>query len=132
MEKIWTDINFETYQLSLKDGPVDLLKMNDEHLELLDEHQLLVQSLASNKYLAYYEERVLKWQRGLSNVNETIKLVSDVQKTWSFLINLFIYSQEVKKELPEDSLKFVDIDKYVRGILDQATQIKNISEFSNL
>ena len=92
--------------------------MNDDHLELLDEHQLLVQSLASNKYLAYYEERALKWQKGLSNVNETIKVVSDVQKTWSFLINLFIYSQEVKKELPEDSLKFVEIDRHVRGILE--------------
>ncbi len=61
LEKIWSDINFETNQLALKDGPVDLLKMNDDHLELLDEHQLLVQSLASNKYLAYYEERVLRW-----------------------------------------------------------------------
>jgi dynein heavy chain len=53
----------------------------------------------------------LKWQKGLANVNETIRLLSEVQKTWSFLINLFIYSQEVIKELPEDSKKFIGIDK---------------------
>jgi dynein heavy chain len=30
---------------------------------------------------------------------------------------LFIHSDEVKKELPKESLKFVDIDKEVRRIL---------------
>jgi dynein heavy chain len=35
----------------------------------------------------------------------------------TFLENLFIGSEEVKKELPRESEKFVDIDKEVKGIL---------------
>ncbi|MCP4294103.1 MAG: hypothetical protein GY786_00660 [Proteobacteria bacterium] len=82
--------------------------------------------MASNKYLSYYEERVLKWQKGLANVNETIRLLSEVQKTWSFLINLFIYSEEVKKELPKESLHFIKIDKHVKEILNLAQSKNNI------
>jgi hypothetical protein len=33
------------------------------------------------------------------------------------LENLFIHSEEVKKELPKESIKFIDIDKNVKEIL---------------
>lgn len=105
--------------------------MNDEHIEILDDHQLVIQGIAANKFLAYYEQRVLIWQKGLANVNETIRLLSEVQKTWSFLINLFIYSEEVKKELPEDSLKFIGIDEQVKDTLKEGLKNLNIFKFSN-
>lgn len=41
----------------------------------------------------------------------------DVQKNWSFLENLFIGSEEVKKELPVESEKFVDIDIQIKEIM---------------
>ena len=131
IEEQWNLLEFEQTPLKLKDGSINLLKMNDEHLELLDDHQLLIQSIASNKFLAYYEARVLKWQKGLANVNETIRLLSEVQKTWSFLINLFIYSEEVKKELPKESKHFIEIDRHVRAILKISASKSNIFEFSN-
>jgi dynein heavy chain len=33
------------------------------------------------------------------------------------LENLFIHSEEVKKELPKDSERFIEIDKEVKSIL---------------
>ena len=127
----WSSIEFECTDLELKDGLFKTLKMNDENLEMLDDHQLLIQSIASNKYLAYYEQEVLKWQKGLASVNETIRLLSEVQKTWSFLINLFIYSEEVKKELPKESHDFIKIDQDVKEILQFGSKMSNIFEFSN-
>lgn len=44
-------------------------------------------------------------------------MVGDVQRSWSFLENLFIHSEEVKKELPEESRRFINIDKDVRTLL---------------
>ena len=43
--------------------------------------------------------------------------MAEVQRSWSFLENLFIHSEEVKKELPKESERFVDIDKEVKMIL---------------
>lgn len=64
-------------------------------------------------------------------MNETIRLLSEVQKTWSFLINLFIYSEEVKKELPKESHDFIKIDQDVKEILTFGNKQNNIFEFSN-
>jgi dynein heavy chain len=41
-------------------------------------------------------------------------IISEVQKTWAFLENLFIGSEEVKKELPNESKSFIGIDKDVK------------------
>ena len=131
IKDLWDDIFFLNSKLELKDGTFTILKMDDEHVELLDDHQLLIQSITSNKYLAYYEKEAFKWQKGLSNVNETIRLLSEVQKTWSFLINLFIYSEEVKKELPNESQEFEKIDKKVKKILKNGQTTNNIFEFCN-
>jgi dynein heavy chain len=132
IKSTWEKINFEQHILKLKDIDLTTLKINDENLETLDDHQLLIQSIASNKYLAYYEEEALHWQKGLANVNESVRLLSEVQKTWSFLINLFIYSEEVKRELPHESQEFIKIDAKVKRILNKGLDIKNVFNFSNL
>jgi dynein heavy chain len=57
-------------------------------------------------------------------------MLSEVQRSWSFLENLFIHSDEVKKELPKESIKFVEIDKTVRDILKDGYNKKKAIEFS--
>jgi dynein heavy chain len=52
-----------------------------------------------------------------------------VFRTWSFLEGLFIHSEEVKKELPKESIKFIEIDKSVKAILTEAFKIKKPLEF---
>jgi dynein heavy chain len=44
----------------------------------------------------------------------------EVQRSWSFLESLFIHSEEVKKELPNESVKFISIDKDVKTVLTDA------------
>ena len=47
-------------------------------------------------------------------MSEVTLVLADVSRAWSFLENLFIHSEEVKKELPNESEKFVDIDRNVK------------------
>lgn len=56
-----------------------------------------------SKYIGYFEKAVEKWKSDLGSVYDVIQCLIDVQKTWSFLENLFIGSEEVKKELPNES-----------------------------
>lgn len=55
----------------------------------------------------------------------------DVQKHWSFLINLFISSEEVKKELPKESEFFIQIDQRVKKVLKFGENKKFILDFAN-
>ncbi len=68
----------------------------------------------------------------MGSVYDVVQLLSDVQKTWSFLENLFIHSEEVKKELPEISQQFVSIDKNMREIMQKGGEVKNILKFCTI
>ena len=132
IEELWRTVYFEFIPLELKDQRLEMLKMPDEFLEVLDDHQMMVQTIAGNKHMSYYETEVNKWLRGLSSINECVRLLSEVQKTWSFLINLFIYSQEVKKELPSETEHFKKIHSVVQQLLAEGKRTSNIFEFSNM
>ena len=56
-----------------------------------------------SKYISYFEETVEHWKIDLGSIYDVVGLLIDVQKSWSFLENLFIHSEEVKKELPNES-----------------------------
>ena len=53
----------------------------------------------------------------------------EIQGTWSFLEKHFIHSDEVKKQLPEESKMFVKVDEAVKRILKDAYEKKNCLKF---
>lgn len=58
-------------------------------------------------------------------------LIGEIQRTWSYLEPLFVGSEEVKRELPEDAKRFEGIDINVKHELKTAWGIKNINESCN-
>jgi len=71
----------------------------------------------SSRYLSTFETDINMWQKNLASISEIVVVIGEVQRSWSFLENLFIHSEEVKKELPNESNKFIGIDKDVKEIL---------------
>lgn len=88
--------------------------MLDDHFEILEGHQLSINTMLLSKFVAFFEKLFEQWKQDLGSVYDVIQLLSEVQKTWSFLENLFIHSEEVKKELPQISKQFVGIDRDMR------------------
>ena len=129
VSKKWRTVVFEKVPLQLKEVKLETLKMKDEDTDRLEQDQLLIQNISGNKYMAHFEEDVVYWQKGLSSVNDTVSLLSEVQKTWSFLINLFRFSEEVKAELKNETQDFARIDKEVEHLLINSSRFPNILEF---
>jgi dynein heavy chain len=67
----------------------------------------------------------------LAGVSEVVTMLQEVQRSWTFLENLFIYSEEVKKELPKESQKFIGIDKEVKQILQEGKSVMKCIKFCN-
>jgi len=68
----------------------------------------------SSKYIAYFLEEVSDWQRKLSNADQVIQVWIEVQRTWMHLESIFIGSEDIRKQLPEDSKRFDQIDRQFR------------------
>ena len=115
LDESWKDIVFMF--TPHKNTGVSLMKLKEEDFEMLEENQLAVQSMFSSRYLSTFEDRCTYWQKSLAAVAEINSLLSEVQRSWTFLENLFIHSDEVKKELPKETEKFVGIDVKAKEIL---------------
>lgn len=97
-----------------------MLKLSEENFETLEENQTAVNGMFSSRYLSTFEEKCVYWQKSLGAIAEITMLAAEVQRNWSFLENLFMSSDEVKKELPETAEKFIGIDQKVKEILRDA------------
>jgi len=129
LQKEWAEVDFQFE--SHRGTEVMLMKLADDKFEMLEEHQVQVQNMFASRFLSTFETEVVSWQKTLANIAEVSQLLSEVQRSWVFLENLFIFSDEVKKELPEESDKFVGIDMDVKEILMNGFQVKSTKDFCN-
>ena len=114
-----------------QDTDVPLLKIGEEDFEALEADQLTVQGMLASRFVKIFEEDVLALQTSLGFVADVFVCIGEIQRTWSYLEPLFIGSEEVKKELPEDAKRFKGIDSNVRHELKQCWEIKNIEKACN-
>ncbi|KAG2769665.1 Dynein alpha chain, flagellar outer arm [Phytophthora cactorum] len=131
LEALWAEVNWEMTPYNpgaTEEDIVPLLKVSEENFELLETHQIDVQGMSASPYQSEFEPRVAKLQIGLSSINEVVLLLGDIQRSWSYLEPLFIQSEEVKKQLPELTSDFEDIDREVRQILKTAWKTLNVQD----
>lgn len=129
IEETWKSIEFVFVQHKQTD--LYLVNLNESDFETLEDQQVMVQNMIASKYLATYEEQVMGWRKSLANVADVMQLFQEIQRTWAYLEVLFIGSEEVQRELPDDVERFKGIDKIVRDVLRQASSIKNVVNLCN-
>lgn len=79
----------------------------------------------------FFKVQSSDWQKKLNTLADMIAMLAELQRMWSYLEPLFIGSDEVRKELPEDAAKFIEIDKAVRENLKGMWSIKNARDATN-
>ena len=99
LNEIWKEIKFEFSQHKQTD--VQLIRLADKNFDILEENTNQASSMQSSRYIATFEAEVEKWVRSLANITDVLTISAEVQRNWAYLENLFLYSDEVKKELPE-------------------------------
>lgn len=72
--------------------------------------------MIANRYMVTFKDEILGWQKKLNDVADVNQIMSEIQRTWAYLESLFIHSEEVKKELPEATVRFANIDTEVKKV----------------
>ncbi|RLV89556.1 hypothetical protein DV515_00014816, partial [Chloebia gouldiae] len=108
-----------------------LLKSDEELVETLEDNQVQLQNLMSSKYIAFFLEEVSAWQRKLSTADSVISLWFEVQRTWSHLESIFLGSEDIRAQLPQDSKRFEGIDVDFKGLAYEVQKTPNVVEATN-
>lgn len=126
IEDTWETMELEYIQHEELNCPV--LGSVEEVVENLEDNQVKLQNLAGNRFVVFFSERVLKWQTVLGTVDSIIILWIEVQKTWENLYPIFVLSEDIKVQLPEDAKRFKEVDDSWRALMSAANDVTNVIE----
>lgn len=102
-----------------------LIRASEELIEILEDNQVQLQNIAMSKYIAFFQEEVEYWQNRLFICDQVLTALSEVQRTWCHLESIFIASDDIRCNLPEDSARFDKIDEDFKVCIRNQTLIKS-------
>ena len=134
IEEVWSgmDLEFEMYA-----DVADMFQVtvSDELREALEQDNMNLQNMAGGKGVQgnpKFVEMVGNWQRKLGTVESVISVWLEVQKKWQNLESIFIGSQDIRVQLPDDSKRFDAINTDYQDLMRSAPDIVNAVEACNL
>lgn len=114
LETRWATISFAMTRYKETDVPI--LHLSEDVIGMLESDQLLVQTMVSGRN-NFFQAQTQSWHSKLMLISEVMSALSEIQRSWSYLEPLFMRSDEVKRELPQEAAHFQQIDERVRETL---------------
>lgn len=91
-------------------------------MEFLDQHSLDLMGMKSQgKYVEFFLHRVEDWRDKLGRVDVVVNEWIKVQKNWKILYNIFLLSEDIRMQLPEDTKVFEGVDKEFRDMMQEVS-----------
>jgi dynein heavy chain len=110
----WNDLSFEMapYKETHKITGCDdiFLVLEDNKVNLVD--------MRSSRYFFAFEAQVEYWEKTLSRVLETTEVLLAVQRVWMYLENIFVGSEDIRRQLPAESATFDKVSGGWRGVME--------------
>ncbi|XP_037664377.1 dynein heavy chain 9, axonemal isoform X3 [Choloepus didactylus] len=129
LQTTWASMEFQ-YEPHTRTH-VPLLRSDEDLIEVLEDNQVQLQNLMMSKYIAFFLEEVSGWQKRLSTADAVISIWFEVQRTWSHLESIFIGSEDIRAQLPQDSKRFEGIDTDFKELAYDAQKTPNVVEATN-
>jgi dynein heavy chain len=127
IEEVWTAMDF-TFQNFKNRGPVILEpKQLGEIMEALEDSQMQLGSMASNRYSSPFRDRLQSWIVSLSTVSDIVEQWIAVQNLWVYMEAVFS-SGDIAKQLPQEAKRYNGIDKSFMKITAKALEVSNCVE----
>jgi len=125
MDAEWEDQVFVFNEFKNKGRCVLSAAETGELVEKLEDSQMALGSMATNRYSAPFKEEVTSWITKLSTVSEIIEMWLIVQNMWMYMEAVFS-GGDIVKQLPQEAKRFQNIDKQFMKVVSSAIETRNV------
>jgi dynein heavy chain len=127
IESTWASTNLDVRVYS-KDGTQRgfILGAAEEIKLNLEDNMLNLQTMSGSRFVGAFAQKVRSWEKTLNLVNETLDVWFNVQRQWMYLESIFVGSEDIRMQLPEEAKKFDAINKAFKGIMTSTNQQPNV------
>ena len=81
--------------------------------------------MMGNRFMGFFETQITTWKGRLSQVRAVLENWMEVQRQWCSLEAIFIGSEDIREQLPEDAKRFDGIDSAFKEQMADAVQTPN-------
>ena len=102
---VWREQKF-TLARYVKSGDVDrgfILRSTEETTIILEDMNLTLQSMMASRFVKPFTAEVEEWEGKLSLIGEVLEVWMAVQRKWMYLESIFIGSDDIRDQLPEEA-----------------------------
>ena len=103
-----------------KNSGVQILQQPPEVYEALDDNEVVLQNMMGNRFMGFFEAQITGWKGKLGQVRSVLEVWLEVQRAWCSLESIFIGSEDIREQLPEDAKRFDQIDAEFREQMNDA------------
>ncbi|CCW66761.1 unnamed protein product [Phytomonas sp. Hart1] len=113
-----------------KDESMDcyLLEPVDDIIEQLETDNNALSSMLSDRFVEYFYQKVINWQKKLGLVDTCTTRWMEIQRQWQNLYPIFVLSEDIKIQLPQDAKNFSEADRVFRLLMNKAHRYLNVIE----
>ena len=124
---VWKDQKF-TLAKYMKSGEERgwVLRATEEIILLLEDMSLNLQSMMASRFVRPFLDDVGFWEKRLSLIGEAIEVWMVVQRKWMYLESIFVGSDDIRLQLPQEAKRFDGIDKTWKKIMSDTAKNTNV------
>ena len=124
---VWKDQKF-TLAKYMKNGEERgwVLRATEEIILLLEDMSLNLQSMMASRFVRPFLDDVSFWEKRLSLIGEAIEVWMVVQRKWMYLESIFVGSDDIRLQLPQEAKRFDGIDKTWKKIMSDTAKNTNV------
>ena len=101
------------------------LRSTEDLFAALEDNIVTLSTMKASKFFVVFESTITSWEQKLMLVSEMVDLVLKVQTAWMYLENIFVGSEDIRKQLPQESLMFDNVNRAFIKEMKTMHQLEN-------
>ncbi len=101
------------------------VRSTEDLFTALEDDQVAISTIKASPFFMAFEEDILCWEKILAHISEVIELVLAVQRCWMYLESIFMTSEDIRKQLPTESMLFDEVNKSFKSITSSMANDSN-------
>jgi dynein heavy chain len=92
------------------------VRSTEDLFTALEDDQVAVSTIKASPFFGAFEEQINRWEKNLSHILEVVELILAVQRCWMYLESIFMTSDDIRKQLPSESVLFDEVNDSFKNI----------------
>jgi dynein heavy chain len=117
----WNDMELDIVEYK---SQYHRLNSTEDIFILLEDNMATLGAMKVSPFIGSFQVEVTNWEKILSRISETVEMILQVQKEWSYLLNIFEV-EDIQKQLPNETGVFKVVNTKWKSMMKTIAENRN-------